>query len=237
MKIAARHYHDVVDAHRVTRTLADVLLGGQDGLVNVLGVLLGVAAATSSVRIVLVAALATALAESISMAAVAYTSSVAEGERFRSEVAREKRHVDVVPDLERDEIRELYARKGFSGELLDRVVDTITRDKDVWVAVMMAEEHGLHEVDRRSSFVSAIVVGLSALGGSLIPVVPFFVVSVPLASRIAVVIGAVTLFAFGAYKAQVTVGHPVRSGIELALVGTISALLCYGLGALLHAVP
>jgi VIT1/CCC1 family predicted Fe2+/Mn2+ transporter len=55
----------------------DLILGGQDGLVNVLGVVLGVAAATLSTRVVLIAGLAATFAESISMGAVAYTSAKA----------------------------------------------------------------------------------------------------------------------------------------------------------------
>ena len=44
--------------------------------------------------------------------------------------------------------------------------------------------------------------------------------------------GNLVLFGFGAYKAQVTVGHPGKSGLELALIGTISALIGYGVGVL-----
>ncbi len=227
-------YHDVIDPHVRTRRIAELILGGQDGLVNVLGVILGVAAATHSTRVVLVAAMAAAVAESVSMAAVAFTSTAAEGDRYQSERARELRHIDAVPDLERDEIRALYARKGFSGTLLDRVVETITKDKDVWVAVMMAEEHNLHPVDRRDSLRSAVIVGGSALVGSLVPLVPFVIFPVVAAAWAAVALGAVTLFAFGVYKARATIGHPFKSGAELALIGTVSALAGYAIGVILR---
>ncbi len=231
----ARRLHDVVDPHRDPRAIVDVILGGQDGLVNVLGVILGIAAATGQTRLVLVAAIAAGVAESVSMAAVAYTSSIAVGEHFHSERERELRHIEAVPDLERAEIRALYARKGFSGELLERVVATITQDKEVWVAVMMAEEHNLSDVDRGKSARSAAVVGGSALVGSLIPVLPFFVMPVAPAAWTAVAVGALTLFAFGMYKAHVTVGRPIRSGLELAAIGTVSALAGYAVGVLLRA--
>src|SRR3989344_4862465 len=55
----------------------DLILGGQDGLVDVLGVILGVATATGSVKLVVIAALSSAIAESFSMGAVAYTSQKA----------------------------------------------------------------------------------------------------------------------------------------------------------------
>jgi len=231
---AARHHHEVVDPHGSTERIGEIVLGGQDGLVNVLGVILGVAAATQSTRVVVVAALAAAIAESLSMAAVAYTSSVAEGERYRSERARELRHIAAVPEIEREEVRAMYARKGFSGDLLDRIVETITRDKDVWLAVMMSEEHGLAPVDRRASLRSALVVGSSALVGSILPLLPFAVFSVGLASWAAVLLSGATLFAFGVYKARATIGHPIRGGAELAFIGIASALAAWGIGLLLR---
>jgi VIT1/CCC1 family predicted Fe2+/Mn2+ transporter len=226
--------HTQIDPHRRGPALAHVILGGQDGLVNVLGVILGVAAATDSVRIVLAAALAAAFAESISMAAVAYTSSVAEGDLYASERAREYRHVRAAPSIEREEVRALYASKGFDGVLLDRIVDTITANEDVWVAVMMAEEHHLVRVDRRTSLRSSLVVGVAAMVGSLLPLLPFLLLGIRMASWAAVALSAGVLFALGAYKAKVTIGHPWKAGIEMAIIGTVSALAGYLVGAAFH---
>lgn len=225
--------HTTQDPHRRARGLSDVILGGQDGLVNVLGVILGVAAATHATRIVLVAGLAATFAESVSMAAVAYTSMMADADLYESERARERRHIARVPALERDEIREIYRRKGFDGELLERVVETITADREVWIAVMMAEEHRLAPIDRRSALRSALVVGASALVGSLIPLVPFTVLPLGAAMAGSIAIAASTLFATGAYKARVTVGRPWKSGLEMAVIGTVSALIGYAVGAIL----
>jgi predicted membrane protein (TIGR00267 family) len=176
--------------------------------------------------------MAAAFAESISMAAVAYTASVAEGELYRSERAREYRHLEAVPGLEREEVRVIYSARGFSGDLLDRIVETITANKDVWVAVMMSEEHGLADVDRRKSARSAIVVGLASVIGSLIPLLPFFLLPTKAGAWASSLLAALALFAFGAYKARITIGHPVKAGIELAAIGMVSALIGYGIGAL-----
>ncbi len=212
--------------------LTDVVLGGQDGLVNVLGVVLGIAAATGDARVVIVGGLAGALAESVSMAAVAYTTMMAQGDLYKGERAREYRHIETVPELERAEIRAIYAKKGFSGELLDRIVSTITSDKDVWVAAMMAEEHRLTDVDRSGGIRSAIIVGISSLVGSLLPLAPFFFFGVGAASWLSAALSAVVLFALGAYKATVTVGRPMASGLELCAIGMLAALIGYGVGAL-----
>jgi VIT1/CCC1 family predicted Fe2+/Mn2+ transporter len=226
-------YHRRTDPHRVAWGLSDVILGGQDGLVNVLGVILGVAAATADSRIVLIAGLAATFAESVSMGAVAYTSTLADADFYESERAREYRHVRAVPGLERDEIRDIYQRKGFSGALLDRIVDTITRDEDVWVAVMMAEEHQLAPVNRRTAMRSSLVVGVAAIVGSLIPLLPFAVLPVQISMWVSIMLAAAVLFAVGAYKASRTVGRPARSGLEMAVIGTLSALVGYLVGLLL----
>ena len=94
-------YHKHSDPHRRASWISDIILGGQDGLVNVLGVILGVAAATGDTSLVLVAGLAAAVAESVSMGAVAYTSTLADADYYESERAREYRHIKELPSLKR----------------------------------------------------------------------------------------------------------------------------------------
>src|SRR5437870_5142884 len=90
----------------IGRSLRDIILGGQDGLVNVLGVVLGVAAATAQLRIIMAAALAATFSESIAMAGVAYTSSLAERDYYLAQLANELQEVEDLPDVETDEARQ-----------------------------------------------------------------------------------------------------------------------------------
>ena len=227
-------HHNRKDPHQQASALSDIILGGQDGLVNVLGVILGIAAATGDAYIILVAGLAATFAESVSMAAVAYTSTIADADYYESEREREYRHIQEVPNLEREEICNIYADKGFSGELLERIVDTVTANPDVWVAVMMSDEHQLQPVDRRTAFRSAIIVGIAAIVGSLIPLMPFLFVSVSTGILVSIGFSALVLFIVGAVKARMTVGHPGKSGLEMAVIGTVSALVGYAVGTLLR---
>jgi predicted membrane protein (TIGR00267 family) len=230
-------HHLQRDPHRRESSLSDFILGAQDGLVNVLGVILGIAAATNDARIVLVAGLATTFAESISMGAVAFTTTLADADHYQSELEREYRHIQEIPNLETQEIHDIYKDKGFGGDLLERIVDTVTANKDVWVAVMMAEEHQLAPVDRKQAIRAAWIVGLSAVIGSLVPLAPFMFLSVVTSMWVSVVVTAVVLFAIGAYKARVTIGKPMRSGIEMAAIGTVSALAGYLVGIILKVPP
>jgi VIT1/CCC1 family predicted Fe2+/Mn2+ transporter len=228
--------HDHHDPHRHQSRLADVILGGQDGLVNVLGVILGVAAATQDTRIVIAAGLAATFAESISMGAVAYTSTLADDDLYLSEREREYRHIHLAPDVEIEEIREIYRKKGFEGATLDKIVEVITSNPEVWVNVMMSEELQLTPPDKSNAFGSALIVGFSALVGSLIPMLPFFFWNVTTGIWVSIAIAALTLFIVGAYKARVTVGKPLRSGLQMTVIGTLSALAGYAVG-LIFKVP
>jgi VIT1/CCC1 family predicted Fe2+/Mn2+ transporter len=223
-------FHEHHDPHHQASDISDVILGGQDGLVNVLGIALGVAAATQDLRIILAAGMAATFAESVSMAAVAFTSRRADQDYYESERAREFRHLRLVPAVERDEVRAIYAAKGFQGETLEQIVRTITADEDVWVGVMMAEELRLAPLDRRAAAKSALVVGVAAVVGSLIPLTPFVILPVMPAMVASLVVAAGSLFGVGAYKARRTVGNPGRSGLEMALIGTASALVGYVVG-------
>src|SRR6266568_5821231 len=139
---STRHRED----HRRTNWLRDVILGGQDGLVNILGIILGVIAGGGSKAVLLAAGFAAAITESISMGAVGYTSAVSERDYYQAEQARESAEIDATPEAERQEIRDIYAAKGFAGELLERVVDTITANRESWLAMMMDEELHLQPV-------------------------------------------------------------------------------------------
>lgn len=231
---AAKQYHGSEDPHkgRGKAVLADVILGGQDGLVNVLGVILGVAAATNSTQVVLAAGFAAMFAESVAMAGVAYTSTRAEQSHYESEEAREKRHIDTVPALEREEVRWIYEQKGFSGALLDQIVEKVTSNPEIWVREMMSQEHSLEPKRPQQAWRSMFVVGLSALVGSIIPLLPFLLMPIMPAVVASLIVSAVTLFGVGFYKARTMVGHPWRSGLEIAAIGMVSAFIGYGVGLL-----
>ena len=219
--------------HSAGSRISDVILGGQDGIVNVLGVVLGVAAASGQPRIIIAAALATTFAESLSMAAVAYTSTLADRDLFKSQVEREKEHIRRFSAIEREEIRQIYLTKGFTGKQLDDIVNTITSDEQRWVDVMLAEELKVSPVEDKGLLRTALIVGFAAVIGSLIPVVPFLGLPVSLAIWGSIAAAGASLFAVGAYKATVTVGVWWKSGLQLLIIGLVTALVSYGIGILL----
>lgn len=212
--------------------LKDIILGGQDGLVNVLGVILGVAAATFQTKIILVAGLAAAFAESISMAAVAYTSTKAALSHYFSQLKKEEKEIEETPRLERKEIYDIYYKKGFRGKILNDIVKKITSNKKVWLETMMAEELGMLPEEYSKPGKSAFIVGFSAIIGSLIPLFPFFFLSVKTSIILALILSALALFITGTIKAKLTVGNEFRSGLEMLIIGLLAALAGYLIGTL-----
>lgn len=212
--------------------LRQIILGGQDGLVNVLGLVLGVASATSNPGVVLVAGLAGTFAESISMAAVAYTSSRAAQDNYKREEENEKWEMEHLPEVEREEVRLIYMRKGFRGKTLESIVSKITSDKQKWLETMMTEELGLGEEAKRINPVrEAAVVGISSFVGSIIPLAPFLFLPVVPAIVAALIISVLVLFGVGIAKAKLTIGKPLRSGVEMALIGMAAAIAGYAIGS------
>ena len=216
--------------HRAGSRLSDVILGGQDGIVNVLGLVLGVAAASGSPRIIIAAALSTTFAESLSMAAVSYTSTQADRDYYNGQMEREKDHIHRFTEIEREEIRQIYQLKGFSGKQLDDIVSTITSDVKRWVDVMLAEELKISPVEEGGLLRTAGIVGFAAIIGSLIPVIPFFGLPVWVAMYSSIALAGASLFIVGAYKAKVTVGVWWKSGLQLLGIGLVTALIGYAIG-------
>lgn len=222
---------EIISEPHIKQTfLRDVILGGQDGLVNVLGIILGVGIASLDTRLVLIAGLAATFAESVSMAAVAYTSETARGDHYEAELAREKREVEEIPGAEREEIRDIYRKKGFSGRLLEEIVAKITSDKKIWVDTMMREELNLEPVNQKDALKSSLIVGSAAVVGSLIPLSSFFFLPVKEGIVVSLAISSLALFLTGFYKGLATTGKPLKSGLQLFIIGMTAALIGYLIG-------
>ena len=216
--------------------IRDFILGFQDGLVNILGLVLGVASAVKDTKIVLISGLAATFAESISMAAVAYTSNKAAHQYYESQLEKEKGEIKEIPDTEVEEIRDIYYKKGFRGNQLKSIVNKITSNKKLWLDTMMAEELKLYTEDYENPIKSGFVVGASAVIGSLIPILPFFFLEIKIGMLYALILSVITLFIVGAAKAKVTIGSWIKNGFEMAAIGTIAALAGYIIGSLLGVV-
>jgi predicted membrane protein (TIGR00267 family) len=216
--------------HQENSWIRELILGGQDGLVNVLGIILGVTAANGTHPVIIAASLAAAFAEAVSMGAVNYTSTLAEKDHYEKEKETEYNEIEKYPEEERREVYEIYKKKGFSGEELDNVTEIITKNKDVWVNIMMEEELHSQEIKTDKLLKSSFLVGFSTVVGSVIPVSPFFIFQPREALIYSLILSGLVLFGVGVYKAENYVGKWWKSGLQMFLIGMGAAFIGFVIG-------
>jgi vacuolar iron transporter family protein len=220
------------EAHRMKgQWLRDATFGANDGLVSVLTLIAGVAGAATDPSTVLLAGIAGVVAGAISMGVGAYVSAKAYRSFYRAEMRKEIEEMREKPEVERAEIREIYRERGFEGELLDRVVATITSNPRTWLKVMMSEELGLSAQFGRP-FSAAAVVFVAFVAGGLVPVVPFLFGSGTGVLVVAFGITAVALLGAGAFRSRYTGERPLMAGLELVAMAAIGVGVAHLIGRL-----
>ena len=217
--------------------LSDFILGSQDGLVNVLGILLGVAAATSDIRILFVAGLAALGAESISMGAVAYTSTLARHRYYLKAVEKEQNELKNSAH-KKGEIKRILKGWGYAGKELEELTKSIAGNSKATLDFMMSFEHHLAPVDRSAPLRSFFVVLSATIFGSVIPLLPFlFTHNILLGAIGAVILSGITLFVIGYYEAKITVGSLWLSGLQMLAIGLVAGFAGYLIGHYVGGVP
>lgn len=212
--------------------LRDWIYGGIDGSVTTFAVVSGVVGARLSPWIILVMGFANLLADGFSMAASNFLGTRAEHEDLKRLEAIEYRHVDVAPEGEREEVRQIFRSKGFAGEDLTRLVDLITSDRARWVRTMLTEEYGLPQ-EVRSPWLAAITTFSAFLACGVVPLLPYlFGLKDPLTASI--VMTGVVFFAIGSVKSRWSTTVWWRSGLLTFVVGATAAGLAYGVGLWLN---
>jgi vacuolar iron transporter family protein len=192
------------------------------------------------VRIIYVGALAALGAESISMGAVAYTSTVARRRQYLKEVSKEQSEISTVPATERREVRDIFEGWGYKGTELETITDKVASNPKAEQEFMMSFELKLVPVDKSEPRRSFSVVLSSTIFGSIIPLIPFFFVTAATVSAGAiasVVVSGVLLFFIGAYEARKTVGSIWWSGIQMMVIGLSAGFAGYLIGRLVGSVP
>ena len=217
----------------------DFIYGSFDGAVTTFAVVAGAIGASLSPAIVLILGFANLGADGFSMAIGNYQATKARIEYVEKERKREEWEVDNMAESEKQEIRDIYEKKGFTKELLDEIVRVITARKKVWIDTMMKEELGLFEDGRRPIDTAlSTILGFIAIG--LIPLIPFVILSVSgLTTSISESFMYSTIFTGGSFfligiiKGKIVKKPIIRSGLITLLIGALAATVAYLVGTLL----
>lgn len=212
-----------------------VTFGLNDGVVSIFALLAGLAGAGQSSETILITLLAASVAGALSMAAGEYVSNKSEVDFYRHEIEQERIEIELCPHIEKEELRLIYQKKGFSGEILEEVVDTICKDKDLWVREMVIDELGVADSEPEGGFKTSIVILFAFLGGAAFPTLPY-VISSPLQMSgnttfyVATCVTVFGLFLAGALKKYVTGVNWFKSGCEMLGVGFFAFSISYVIG-------
>jgi predicted membrane protein (TIGR00267 family) len=213
----------------------EIVFGFNDGSISTLALLAGVTGGALAHGQILVAGFSGVIAGAISMAIGAYISSKSEIEHHQSEIEREKREIEEIPEVEREEMRQIYMKKAdFTEEELNLILNRITSDKKVWLDSMMKEELGLFEERFESPLKVGLIMLVAFVAGGLIPILPFVFLPVSQTSLIvASIVTFASLFLIGVWKTTFTNKHWLRSGLEMVFVGILATVIPYLIGDLL----
>lgn len=230
---------EVTEAHARPSFLSDFILGSEDGIVNVLGIILGLSAATNNIRLIIIATLAALAAESIAMGMVAYTSTRARRRVYLAESTREMRELRDTPDEEREDVRRILSGWGYRGKDLEGLLAQIEANPKAMVELMLAFELKLAPVAPSAPRKSGLLVGGATIFGHGIPLVPFFFVgtNVFLGAILAIVASAAALFGIGWYESKITIGGWWQNGLQLVGIGLAGGFAGYLIGHLLGTAP
>jgi len=208
--------------------LRDWVYGGIDGTVTTFAVVAGAVGANLSPRVIIILGVANLVADGFSMAAANYTGTRAEAENVERLRRMEERHIDHEPDGEREEIRQIFAAKGFEGETLEQVVETVTSSRKRWIETMLHEEHGV-SVIRHSPLIAGWYTFMAFVICGAVPLAPY--VYGANASLLAATIGsALVFFGIGSLKSYWSHESWWLSGARTLAIGILAAGLAYGVG-------
>jgi VIT1/CCC1 family predicted Fe2+/Mn2+ transporter len=231
-RLRAQHTPEAIAARLSASTdhsyLGDAVLGAIDGTVTTFAIVAGATGARLSPGIALVLGLANVLADGFSMAVSNYLKAKADLQVVEHARRVEESHIEHIPHGEREEIRQIFERKGFQGDALDAAVEVITQDRRRWVDTMLMEELGLR-LDPPRPLRAAVTTFVAFLVAGLIPLAPL-VLAAGHPFVWSAVATAATFFAIGAVKGRALGTAMLRGGVETLFVGGCAAALAYVVG-------
>jgi len=216
--------------HAAPQTVRDVVIGMSDGLTVPFALAAGISGAIAASHFVVTAGIAEIAAGSISMGLGGYLAAQTDAEHYESEIAREEREVDEMPEAETYEVASIFRSYGLAHADAEKVTAELVKDRKRWVDFMMRFELGLEKPVRTRAPISAATIGGSYVVGGLIPLVPYMIV--PDSTRglyMSCIITAIALAVFGAVKGQVTGVSWLRSAIQTIVIGGAAAAVAFAI--------
>jgi VIT1/CCC1 family predicted Fe2+/Mn2+ transporter len=211
--------------------LGDVMLGAIDGCVTTFAIIAGAAGAGFTVNVAITLGFANLFADGFSMAVSNYQNVVSKKELLDKARREEEKHIEIIPKGEKEEVRQIFANKGFQGKLLQDIVNVITKDKKLWVDTMIKEELGL-ATQTPEPFFAAISTFFSFLIVGTLPILPLLIFNFSMKDIFfsSAIITAFAFFIIGCAKGFISQQSIIKSGVSTLLMGGCAAMLAFLIG-------
>jgi VIT1/CCC1 family predicted Fe2+/Mn2+ transporter len=210
------------EGHRIGRSgwLRAAVLGANDGLISIAGIVVGVAATNAPASAVLLAGIAGLVAGALSMAAGEYVSVSSQRDSEHADLARERRELDLAPEAERAELAAIYVSRGLDSELATRVAEQLMAHDAL--GAHARDELGIHELTRARPLQAALASASAFAVGAVPPLL--LAALAPAAWRLGAV-GASSLLLLallGGVAARLGGAPVVPSAARIAFWGTVA---------------
>ncbi len=208
--------------------IKDIVIGMSDGLTVPFALAAGLSGAVASNSIVITAGIAEVVAGSIAMGLGGYLAGRTEVDHYQTEIARERLEVEAVPEVEKQEVRDVFSSYGISPGLQDQLALELSQDKNKWVDFMMRFELGMEKPDVRRASRSAFNIGASYIVGGMVPLIGYFITNTPKQGLlVSSIMTVMFLLIFGYVKTRLTGNRPFYGAVKTVFIGVLAAGAAY----------
>lgn len=232
------HSNNNHDSFRFQNYIGEFVYGGIDGSVTTFAVVAGSVGANLDISVIIILGFANLIADGFSMSVGSFLSKKSEADNYEKHRKIEETEIEEMPDTEKEEVREIYRKKGFEGQLLEDIVNVITSDKKRWVDTMMKDELEMIK-DPKPPFNMALVTFLSFFSIGLIPLLSYLFKSwLNLENQqlfaLACLLTTLAFALIGYLKTYVTQTPAWKGVVETVFLGSSAATLAYFVGSWLE---
>ncbi len=229
-----RKHESMYHRHVAGKYIGDFIYGANDGIITTFAVIAGSFGASLAPIVIIILGFANLLADGLSMGASNFLGKKSEQDYARAQRQKEEWEIEHLREIEVEEIREIYERKGFVGKDLERAVEIITSDRKIWLDTMMRDELNIIEETDNDPVRHGFATFASFLVAGLFPLLPYLVPNVPSPFLLSILVGGITLFFLGSLRSLVTTVSWIKGGLEVLAIGSTAAMAAFWVGKIIE---
>lgn len=213
--------------------LRAAVLGANDGIISLSGLVIGVAGATDSRVVIIASGVAGLLAGAFSMAAGEFVSVSTQRDTERALLDREQTELAEEPAAEMQELENIYINKGLSAETAKLVAAELT-NHDAYAAHIDVEL-GIDPNDLTNPWQAATASAAAFVAGAIIPFIAVLVAPTNLRVVVTFVAVVLALVVTGILSARVSHTSVSKASLRVVLGGVLAMVVTYVVGTLFRA--